>query len=114
MHYRGLVKKRLVPVEIAGAVPEAGTMITRDGKEAGVLRSAVAGNGADAQSSLGLALLRLEALEDGDAQLLAGQASVTPRKPAWAKFSTGRSLEQTRVGRNRQKIGRASGRERVC
>src|SRR3546814_4545322 len=56
MRYRGLVKKRLVPVEIAGAVPEAGTVITRDGKEAGVLRSAVAGNGADAQTSLGLAL----------------------------------------------------------
>lgn len=86
MRYRGLVKKRLVPVEIAGPVPEAGTVITRGGREAGVLRSAVAGNGADAQTSLGLALLRLEALEGGDAPLLAGEASVTPRKPAWAKF----------------------------
>src|SRR3546814_15027561 len=90
MRYRGLVKKRLVPVEIAGPVPEAGTVITRDGKEAGVLRSAVAGNGADAQTSLGLALLRLEALEGGGGQLLAGEGGVTPRKPAWAKFLTDR------------------------
>lgn len=81
MRYRGLVKKRLVPVEIAGAVPQPGTAITRDGREAGVVRSAVAGNGG---GSVGLALLRLEALEG--APLLAGEAGVTPRKPDWAKF----------------------------
>ena len=85
MRYRGLVKKRLVPVEIAGPAPEAGTPITRDGKEAGQLRSAVARNGGSAQTSWGLALLRLEALEAG-APLMAGDAQVTPRKPAWAKF----------------------------
>ena len=79
--YRGLVKKRLVPVEIAGPAPEPGTAITRDGKEAGTLRSAVAHNG----GSLGLALLRLDALEDG-APLMAGEAAVTPKKPAWANF----------------------------
>lgn len=79
--YRGLVKKRLVPVEIAGPAPEAGTPITRDGKEAGVLRTAVARNG----GSLGLALLRLDALESGP-PLLVGDVAVTPKKPAWANF----------------------------
>ncbi|WP_340117533.1 folate-binding protein [Pelagibius sp. 7325] len=79
--YRGLVKKRLVPVEIAGPAPEAGTPITCDGKEAGILRSAVAHNG----GSLGLALLRLDALEDG-APLMAGESAVTLKKPAWANF----------------------------
>ncbi|MGE5765682.1 MAG: YgfZ/GcvT domain-containing protein, partial [Bacteroidota bacterium] len=82
MKYRGLAKKRLVPVEIAGPAPEAGTPILRDGKEAGELRSAVARDGG---GSVGLALLRLEALE-GDAQLMAGAAEVAPRKPDWAKF----------------------------
>jgi folate-binding protein YgfZ len=82
MKYRGLVKKRLVPVEIAGPAPEAGTPITRDGKEAGQLRSVVA---RDDGGSVGLALLRLEALEGG-APLMAGEAKVTARKPDWAKF----------------------------
>ncbi|HEY9537228.1 MAG TPA: tRNA-modifying protein YgfZ, partial [Kiloniellaceae bacterium] len=81
MRYRGLVKKRLIPVEIAGPTPEAGTAITRDGKNAGELRSVAARNGG---GSIGLALLRLEALEG--APLLAGAAQVTPKKPAWAKF----------------------------
>jgi len=82
--YRGLTKKRLLPVVIAGPAPEPGTVLTRGGKEIGALRSAVdqAGKG----TSLGLALLRLEALEDGDRPLLAGDTEVTPRKPAWAKF----------------------------
>ncbi len=79
--YRGLVKKRLVPVAIAGPAPEPGTAITRDGKEAGVLRSAVTRDG----GSLGLALLRLDALKD-DAPLAIGDAAVTPKRPAWATF----------------------------
>jgi folate-binding protein YgfZ len=80
--YRGLTKKRLLPVVIAGPAPAPGTGITRDGKEIGALRSAVANGGSE---SLGLALLRLEALEAGE-PLQAGAATVTPRKPDWAKF----------------------------
>lgn len=80
--YRGLAKKRLLPVEIAGPAPEPGAAITRGGKEIGALRSAVDQAG---DTSLGLALLRLEALEDGEA-LMTGGAKVTPRKPAWANF----------------------------
>lgn len=81
MRYRGLVKKRLIPVEIAGPAPTAGTLIMRDGKETGELRSAVTIDG----GTIGLALLRLEALQD-EAPLLAGDARVTPKKPAWATF----------------------------
>ncbi|WP_193370169.1 CAF17-like 4Fe-4S cluster assembly/insertion protein YgfZ [Pelagibius marinus] len=81
MRYRGLTKKRLIPVVIAGPAPEPGTPLTRAGKESGTLRSAVAHNG----GSIGLALLRLDALEDGE-PLLAGDAEVTPKKPAWASF----------------------------
>lgn len=81
MHYRGLTKKRLLPVEIAGPPPAPGTAVTRDGKEVGSLRSVVARDG----GAIGLALLRLEALEGG-APLEAAGAAVTPRKPDWAKF----------------------------
>jgi len=80
-HYRGLVKKRLMPVEIDGPLPAPGTLVMLGEKEAGEMRS-----GSDA---LGLALLRLEvvaaAAESGDA-LTAGEARLTPKKPAWAAF----------------------------
>ena len=77
--YRGLVKKRLLPVRIDGPVPPPDTPVMMAGKEAGVMRSAVDG--------LGLALLRLEHLEAASGgALTAGQARLTPRKPAWAEF----------------------------
>ena len=75
--YRGLVKKRLVPVEIDGPAPAPGTPVTADGKDAGVVRSVADGLG------LGLALIRLEHLE---APLSAGAARLTVRKPAWMKI----------------------------
>lgn len=75
MKYRALVKRRLVPVEIEGPAPEPGTPVMAGGKEAGVMRSVNGG--------MGLALLRLENLEDA---LSAGGARVTPKKPAWAEF----------------------------
>ncbi len=77
MKYRGLAKKRLVPVTIEGPTPEAGAELSRNGKSAGVLRSAVDG--------VGLALLRLDQI-DADTPLEAGEARVTPSKPDWANF----------------------------
>lgn len=77
--YRGLVKKRLLPVEIDGPQPPPNTPIMLAGKEAGVMRTAV--------DRLGLALLRVEYLEAAAAgTLTAGDARLTPRKPAWAVF----------------------------
>ena len=76
--YRGLVKRRLVPVEIDGPAPAAGTPILADGKEAGTLRSVTDG--------IGLATLRLEQIESPEAALSAGEARLTPRKPGWVNF----------------------------
>jgi hypothetical protein len=79
MKYRGLAKKRLVPVQIDGPTPEPGTEIRRAGKSAGMLRSAVDG--------VGLAQLKLAELNaDGDAPFEAGKATLIPRKPPWAEF----------------------------
>ena len=79
--YRGLVKKRLVPVALAGPPPEPGTPVMLGESEAGELRSSAAtGNG-----GIGLALLRLDALEN-PAELKAGDVPVTPRKPEWADY----------------------------
>src|SRR5690348_16869394 len=52
--YRGLVKRRLVPVTVEGKLPEPGAPVWRDGVEVGTLRSA--------RDSVALAALRLEAL----------------------------------------------------
>lgn len=71
--YRGLLKKRLVPVAIGGPLPAPGTPVLHDGAEVGTMRSG--------QPGLGLALLRLDAL-DGSA-LTCGDATLTPRPPAW-------------------------------
>ncbi len=75
--YRGLVKKRLMPVTIVGPLPESGTEILQDGKNAGEMRSS--GNGQ------GIALIRLECF-DSTAELTAGDATITPKKPDWAAF----------------------------
>ena len=81
MKYRGLVRKRLMPVEFDGPPPAPGTPIRLDGKDAGEMRSGQAGRG--------LALLRLEqvarAAEDG-VPLLADATELVPQKPDWARF----------------------------
>ncbi len=75
--YRGLIKKRLMPVTVTGAAPAPGTKLMRNGKEAGEMRSS--------RDGLGLALVRMEHVEAGGGalELEAGGATVTLRKPAW-------------------------------
>jgi hypothetical protein len=78
--YRGLIKKRLLPVRIDGPTPAPGTVVTYADQEAGEMRSALDG--------IGLALLRLEFLDRFAAEggaLVAGAARLTPSKPDWIK-----------------------------
>jgi folate-binding protein YgfZ len=79
MKYRALMKKRLLPVAIEGAMPAPGTAVTLDGSEAGEIHS-----GRDGHA---LALLRLDAVEAaaGGGALVADGARVTPKQPAWMK-----------------------------
>jgi folate-binding protein YgfZ len=79
--YRGLIKKRLMPVKVDGPLPESGTIVKLGDAEAGEMRA-----GRDGRA---LALLRLEALDEAarsGTPLLAGSAKLTPIKPAWARF----------------------------
>ncbi|MCB1884425.1 MAG: folate-binding protein YgfZ [Geminicoccaceae bacterium] len=69
--YRGLLKRRLVPVAIEGAPPPPGAAVTQDGRAVGEMRSH--------QGRNGLALLRLEALKR-EAPLLVGDAVLRPRE----------------------------------
>lgn len=79
--YRGLVKRRLVPVRIQGALPPTGTAVTADGKDVGEIRSG--------QGDMAIAMLRLDRLTDDSGAavpLRAGEASLMPEKPDWAAF----------------------------
>jgi folate-binding protein YgfZ len=75
--YRGLVKRRLVPVTVQGPLPPPDTPILRDGQEVGTMRSG--------RDQSGLAVLRLDSL--GEA-LQCGAATLTPRVPAWMRLPT--------------------------
>jgi folate-binding protein YgfZ len=78
--YRGLVKKRLLPVAIEGPLPAFGTPV-RDGEaDLGEMRTSFDG--------YGIASLRIEALDravaDGRA-LTAGEAALSVLRPGWFK-----------------------------
>jgi hypothetical protein len=75
--YRGLVKKRLMPVGIEGPTPPPGTIVTTDGREIGEMRSS--------RDGLGLALLRIEPVREGK-RLAAGEATLVPVRPAWMRL----------------------------
>ena len=73
--YRGLVKRRLVPVDVAGPLPAGGTPVLKDGIEVGTMRSG--------RGDIGLASLRLDAVGGG---LVCGEATLTARVPAWMRL----------------------------
>jgi hypothetical protein len=76
--YRGLIKKRLMPVAVDGPLPAAETPILLGDVEAGEMRSG--------RDGLGLALLRLEAVAEARRQgrpLTAGTSRLTPIRPDW-------------------------------
>ena len=76
MKHRALVRKRLAPVRIDGPAPPPGTTVHRGAAAVGEMRSSAGG--------LGLAMLRLDAIEAGG--LRAGSAALTVQKPGWADF----------------------------
>jgi folate-binding protein YgfZ len=73
--YRGLLKRRLVPVAVSGPLPAPGTPVLRDGTEVGTMRSG--------RAQAGLAVLRLEAMHGA---LTCGEATLTPRVPTWLRL----------------------------
>ena len=75
-HYRGLIKKRLVPIRIAGTVPPVGTPLIENGTEVGEMRSA--------SGDLGLALLRFERLRRPEPIAIDGAVLTPEPTPALA------------------------------
>jgi folate-binding protein YgfZ len=79
MKYRGLVRKRLLPVSFDGPPPPPGTPIKADGREVGEMRGGIEG--------LGLALFRIDKLEAAGGETLSAEGqSLLPARPDWAKI----------------------------
>jgi folate-binding protein YgfZ len=77
--YRGLIKKRLMPVRIEGPPPAPGAIVMADGRDVGEMRSS--------RDGIGLALLRLEPVTAGK-KLSAGEALLAPIRPAWMRLES--------------------------
>jgi folate-binding protein YgfZ len=81
-HYRGTIRKRLLPVAVEGPLPPPGTPIKLGGREAGEVRS-----GLDRRA---IAMMRLDDVEEAAAKglvLTAADARVRPQVPAWVRLA---------------------------
>jgi folate-binding protein YgfZ len=82
VEHRGTARTRIVPIAYEGFAAEAGMPVMAGEKEIGRLGSTAQGRG--------LAMLRLDRVEDALAQgvaLTAGGVPIRPIKPAWARFA---------------------------
>ena len=75
--YRGLVKKRLLPVTIDGTPPPCGSILMSGSHEVGEMKSS--------QGDVGLALVRLDQLAN-DVTFHYGNTTLTPSVPDWVVF----------------------------
>jgi folate-binding protein YgfZ len=75
--YRALIRKRLFPVKVEGALPEPGAPVHLGDQEVGELRSGVGGRA--------LAMLRVDAARSGQA-LSAGDTRLVPEIPGWMRL----------------------------
>ena len=78
MKYRGLVRKRLLPVTFTGAPPSPGTVIRLGEREAGEMRSGIDGAGPAAAE-------QVEKAKVDGTPLMAGDTEILPVASAWAK-----------------------------
>jgi folate-binding protein YgfZ len=75
--YRALIRKRLFPVKVEGALPEPGAPVHLGDQEVGELRSGVGGRA--------LAMLKVDAARSGQA-LSAGDTRLVPEIPGWMRL----------------------------
>ncbi|MEJ0049525.1 MAG: hypothetical protein WDN04_28135 [Rhodospirillales bacterium] len=74
--YRGLLKRRLLPVSAEGEVPAHGTKLFAGERDVGEMRSG--------RGQRGLAVLRLDAVREA---VTADGATLRVEVPAWARLS---------------------------
>jgi folate-binding protein YgfZ len=74
--YRGIVRKRLMPIDINGASPDFGTTIYDEDRKAGEIRTCI--------GHTGLALIRLKSI--GSKILRTENTRITPKPQNWMVF----------------------------
>jgi len=75
IHYRGLAKRRLVPMHVQGPTPEFGTSVDADGTTVGECRSSA--------GALVMVLAKVGVITGAPTGLSAGDAVLTPAAPQW-------------------------------
>jgi len=75
MHYRGLAKRRLVPMQIQGPAPAPGASVEADGSIVGECRSSA--------GALVLVLAKVDVITGTPTGLSAGDTVLTPAAPQW-------------------------------
>jgi folate-binding protein YgfZ len=81
IEHRGTARNRIVQVAVEGPAPEPGVPVMAGERQVGVTGSSA--------GQRGIAMLRLDRLGEAAAAgvpLLAGTATLSPHKPAWARF----------------------------
>ena len=87
-HYRALIKKRLLPVDLSAESLESGTLLESNGTIVGEMKSS--------REHKGMALIKLYAWEKaGGSSLVVNNTSVTPYIPSWMKLSSATKLESS-------------------
>jgi folate-binding protein YgfZ len=79
--YRGLIKRRFMPVNVLGPLPKSGTLIMFGEREAGQIRTGF--------GDIAMALIRLNAFEEClqvGGELFADKTVVVPQKQEWMNF----------------------------
>ncbi|WP_299811243.1 folate-binding protein [uncultured Roseibium sp.] len=86
VQHRGTARKRFLPVESSGALPEKGATVTAGGKSLGTLGSSAKVDG----KTIALALMRLDKVaqaKENGSPLQCGEAELQARLPDWAAFT---------------------------
>ena len=85
MEHRGLARSRILPVRLSGPAPSKGTDIRSGEKQVGQILSSA--------GRRGLALIRLDRLEESTEPLLTDAVTVTALKPRWAGYEVPKAEE---------------------
>ena len=82
-HYRGLVKRRIVPLEVSGGCPASGEAVSEGERDLGTVLSVAGGGGERALCLAAMKLSDIHRVNDGDHELTAGGHAARLAIPDW-------------------------------
>ncbi|MEC7439736.1 MAG: folate-binding protein, partial [Pseudomonadota bacterium] len=82
-HYRGLVKRRIVPLEVSGGCPASGEAVSEGERDLGTVLSVAGGGGERALCLAAMKLSDIHRINDGDHELTAGGHAARLAIPDW-------------------------------